>query len=257
MAVCFVVEPSALLVIEREEIERCKVTRRVVEKHVFRTGIRPAYLSIGLTGVPFIYRGVELKTRICAEPSRFRYFIPEFSCLDEAERFLCSTPYEIPVEVVEHSIHKLVGDAHRVVRGLAGNGVVRLRFPCGVVQGHSRSSACLSIEGNHLMYPLRRHACIEGFFDDLAQKEVMVWQITMLILLPHGFDCRDHRLGIVVEKATSCSETCDLILFLCFPAHKLFNVRMVRIEDHHLCGAPRGPAGLYCPGRSVRNLQKR
>ena len=55
-----------------DQITRCKITRRVVEKHILGTRVTRVDTAAGWTGMPIIDGRVELQARVSAGPSRGR-----------------------------------------------------------------------------------------------------------------------------------------------------------------------------------------
>ena len=59
--------------------------------------------------------------------------VPQLARLQGLVRLAVGAAGQLPVAVVLDPLEKIVGDAHRVVRVLAGDGEIGFRFPVGVV----------------------------------------------------------------------------------------------------------------------------
>ena len=69
--------------------------------------------------------GVVLQARIGAAPRGRADLIPQVAGLDGLVDLAIRTPDEIPVLVILHGSEEVIGETHRVIGVLAGNGVVR------------------------------------------------------------------------------------------------------------------------------------
>ena len=105
------------------QVERSKIARRVIEVHVFTAGVAAVDAAGVGGGVPVVDRGVELDTWVGAFPRSFCDLAEQCPCFDCGNRVAVDTADEIPIGVINDSIHKLVGDPNRVVGVLVLNGV--------------------------------------------------------------------------------------------------------------------------------------
>ena len=86
-------------------------------------------------GVPLVDGAVELHPRVGAGPGGLGDGPPQVARLDGAHHPSVGAGGEAPVGVVEHGLHELVADPHRVVGVLAGDGLVGLAVEVGGVAG--------------------------------------------------------------------------------------------------------------------------
>ena len=126
MDVAFKVEDASFLVVKLSEVDRREVASGVIEEHVFRTWVRRIDATVSRARVPLVDRGVVLKTRIGAVPSRFAQVVPKSFCRDGLDGFFGRSSREIPGVVLFNCFKKGVADSDRVVGILTGNGEICL-----------------------------------------------------------------------------------------------------------------------------------
>ena len=101
-------------------------SRNMYSEHGFERADRPR----GRAGVPVVDGGVELQARIGAGPGGVADLLPQVARLHGLRDLAgLGAPGEIPVAVGFDRLEELVGDAHRVVRVLAGDGEIGLASP--------------------------------------------------------------------------------------------------------------------------------
>ena len=125
---------ARLRIAERHQVQRGEIAGRVVEEHVFRARVRRVDRARRRAGVPVVDRGVDIAGRDRRRPRRRSRSCPT----DRAPSASCATlPSVRRVRFQSPSAstasQEVVGDAHRVVRVLAGDGEIGLRVPIGVV----------------------------------------------------------------------------------------------------------------------------
>ena len=118
---------------EMSEVERSQVACRIVEKHVFRTGIGGIDTTILRTGVPFVDCRVVLRAWIGTDPGSPGDLVPEFAGLDGLSDFAVCAALHRPVSILLQSFEEAVRDPHAVVGILAGHGLVGFPIPVDVV----------------------------------------------------------------------------------------------------------------------------
>ena len=138
---------------EREQVHRGEIARRVVEEHVFRARIGGADRPRGRAGVPVVHRGVELQAGVGARPTRRGRSYPTAS---RALTVLAILPGLVRQDRSQSAsdfdrLEELVGDAHRVVGVLAGDGEIGFRIPVGVVDREMDVSIALLGELDHAL----------------------------------------------------------------------------------------------------------
>ena len=118
------------VVAERQQVQRGEVAGRVVEEHVLRARVRRADRPDCRAGVPVVDGGVELDAGIGARPRRRGRSSPTArgpSASWRPCRRVRAVSFQSPSSST--ALEELVGDAHRVVRVLAGDGEVGLASP--------------------------------------------------------------------------------------------------------------------------------
>ena len=101
---------------ELHQVQRRQVARRVVDMHVLAARVRRVDPARHRAGVPLVDRGVVLDAGIGAAPRRLGDLLHQLACLDRLpDRLAGDARGQVPVLVVLHGAHELVGDADRVV----------------------------------------------------------------------------------------------------------------------------------------------
>ncbi len=121
--------------LERNQVQRGQVARRVVQKDVLTARVCCPDAAAGGGGVPLLDGGVELDPGVGALPGRLGDLTPQVTGPDRLHHPTVGAGGQVPVGVVEHRLDELVGQAHRVVRVLPGHGGVGLAVEVGVVPG--------------------------------------------------------------------------------------------------------------------------
>ncbi len=109
------VDVEGAVVEELEQVDRGQVAGRVVDVHVLAARVGPVdAIGVG-RGVPPVDGGVVLHARIGALPGGLGELAHEVAGLDGADDLAGGDGAQVPVGVVDHGLHELVGDPHRVV----------------------------------------------------------------------------------------------------------------------------------------------
>ncbi len=169
VAVGFVVERTGLRVEEGHQVQRGQVAGRVVEEHVFGTGIGAADLAVGGAGVPFVDRAVVLDARIGAGPGGAGHLVPQRAGFQGFHRFAAGARHQVPVQVILHRLHEAVVHPDGVVGRLPGDRVVGFGFPAGIVLRQLRRRISLAVHGKDLVDPCGGHACAQRVAHAAAQ----------------------------------------------------------------------------------------
>ena len=167
------VETSCLRVVERQQVRRREVTRRIVQEHVFRTWVRRADVAAGLAGVPVVHRGVEVQAGIGGGPCGVTDLFPQIARLEGLHHLLVGASDKIPVAVGFHRAQEIVLERHRVVGVLARNGEVRLGIPVGVVHIERNIRVALLGELHHALDEIVLHHGAARELDLAAQSRVL------------------------------------------------------------------------------------
>ena len=111
---------------ETHQVERGKITRRVVQEHVLRTGVGGIDAICILARVPTVGRCIVLHAWIPALPSCIGNHLHELSRFPCLNRFTGSYGMGGPWPVILDRLHKAIGHTHRVVRILKIDAGVRI-----------------------------------------------------------------------------------------------------------------------------------
>ena len=95
-----------------QEVDRCKVARRVIDVHVLRAWVRPVDTVGCCCCMPTIDRGIELETRVGAFPRSFCYLTPHVTGFHRLDDLTCHHSYEAPVGIVNNCLHEFVGNTN-------------------------------------------------------------------------------------------------------------------------------------------------
>ena len=98
-------------------------------------------------GVPAVDRGVELHARVGALPRGLRDLPHQLARLHGLDRLARGNRLEVPVAVLEHRLHELVGDAHRVVCVLVLDRVAVLTVEVHVEPGVTQRARLALLDG--------------------------------------------------------------------------------------------------------------
>ena len=160
---------------ELHQVERRQVASGVVEKHVFRAGIRGVDACRVLRRVPAVDGGIELHAGIAALPGGLGDFLQQVARLVSVDHAAAEDRTRREIGIALDREHELIGHAHRVVGVLEEDG----RIGFGVRRG-------AVVAGLHQRPGL-------GFFFGLAVDEVD--DVGMV-------DVEDHHLGGAAGFAT-------------------------------------------------------
>ncbi len=263
MLVAFDVEHARLALAqilgqEREQVHRREIAGGVVEEHVFRARVRRDDRTRGRAGVPVVDGGVELQAGIGRGPGGVADLLPEiarFDCLGDLAGL--GAPGQVPVLVGFDGFQELVGDAHRVVGVLAGDGEVGLRIPIGVVDREVDVLVALLGELDDALDVVVRHVVAARRFDLAAQHRVLL-RVEAIVARALAIDAGlEHRAQVLLVDLGAGDQRRDLLLFLHLPVDELLDVGMVGVDDHHLGGASGRSAGLDRAGGAVADLEER
>ena len=251
------VELARRRVAERQQVHRREIAGGVVEEHVFRARVRRDDRTRRRAGVPVVDGGVELQARIGAGPGGVADLLPQRARLDGLGDLAgLGAPGEVPLGVGFDGFEELVGDAHRVVGVLAGDGEIGLRIPVGVVDREVHVGVALLGELDHALDQIvgdviARAALISrrstGFLSGSKQSSPEPSQLTQALRMV------SRCFWLIFEPVTRRG---DLLLLDHLPVDELLDVGMVGVDDHHLGGAPRGAARLDRARGAVADLEE-
>ena len=165
-------------------------------------------------------------------------------------------PEQIPVGVGLDRLEELVGDAHRIVGVLAGDGEIGVRIPVGVVDREVDVGIALLGELDHALDVVVRHVGPARGLDLAPQHRVLlrIEAVVARALAVHAG--LQDRLEVLLVDLRAGDEGGDLLLLDHLPVDELLDVGMIGVDDHHLGGAPRGAARLDGAGGAVADLEE-
>ena len=241
------VEPSVLAP-EGHQVERGQIARRVVEEHVLRARVGGVDPAAHRAGVPFIDGGVELEPGVGRGPGGVADLLPQVPGSHGLGDLAVGAADEIPFTVGLHLLQEGVGDAHRVVGVLPGDGKVGFRIPVGVVGLDLDAGIALGGELNGpLDVVLRDHRLARGDHRGLELRVASRVEARLVLgaavrgVVAAG---RDDGVQALVRELGARDHRRDLLLLRHFPVDERLDVGVVDVDGDHLGGAPGGAAGL-------------
>ena len=121
-----------------EQVDAGEVAGRVVDVHVLGAGVRTVDATGVAGGVPVVDGGVELHAGVGALPCGLGDLTHEVAGLDGLDDGAVAHGTQVPIGVVDHGLHELVGDTHGVVGVLVLDGgdvgAVEIHVEAGVAQ---------------------------------------------------------------------------------------------------------------------------
>ena len=241
---------------ELQEVERGKIARRVVEEHIFRARVGGTDLARGRAGMPVIDRSVELDAGIGRRPSGMADLVPQFTRRQRLGDLAGQSRRQFPIAVAFHRIEEIVGDAHRIVGILAGNGAIGLAVPIGVIGIEADVGVALARELDHPLDVIVGHHVAARILDGALERRVLL-DLEAVGARAFAIDARLHdgaeRLADDLRAGDECR---DLLLFLHFPVDIVLYIGVIDIDDHHLRGAARRAARFDGARRPVADLEE-
>ena len=133
MTIPFNVKSRVIIRHELHQVSGCKITRRIVEEHVFRTRVACVNSATARAGMPIVDGCIKLKSGICTRPCGVGNLIPQLGRLDSLAHFPIGPLDEIPVGIFVDRSHEVVGNTYRIVAILTRNGPIRFGLPIHIV----------------------------------------------------------------------------------------------------------------------------
>ena len=205
-------------------------------------------------GVPLVDRGVVLHAGVGAGPGRVRDLVPELLGGHRARALAVGAALELPLAAAREHVEEGVGHAHAVVGVLAGDRVVGLAVPVGVVLREVDLAHALAGQEQHALdvafgYEGRARLAHRG-----AQRRILA---RVDFDAGGGAHRGQHRLEAPLGHARAADQRRHLLLLHHLPPDEGEDVRVVEIEDHHLGGPPGRPARLDGARRAVADPEER
>ena len=145
------------------EVHGGQVAGRVVQEHVFGTGIRRVDPPVFRTGMPFVDRRIVLCAGIGANPSGPGNLVPEVAGLDRPADLAVDPAAQFPIAIPLQGIEEAVRDTHAVVGILPRHGLVGLAVPIGVIfVKHKVGVALLRVVEHAMDIGFRHHVATGG-----------------------------------------------------------------------------------------------
>ena len=159
---------------ELQQVQRGQIARRVVEEHVFRARIGGADRPRCRAGVPVVDRRVVLQAGIGGGPGGVADLLPQVARLQRLVDLAVEAARQLPVAVGLDRVQEVVGDAHRIVGVLAGDGEIGLRIPVGVVGVELDVAIALARELDDALDHAVGHVVAARQLDLALQRRVLV-----------------------------------------------------------------------------------
>ena len=117
------------------QVQRGQVARGVIQEHVLRAWVAGVDTRGGLAGVPAVDSGVELHSRVAAQPGGFGHFVEQVASAKFIGGLAVGNVLGPPIFVRFDSAHEIVGNANGVIGVLEEDGSVSCTVDGRVVAG--------------------------------------------------------------------------------------------------------------------------
>ncbi len=163
---------------------------------------------------------------------------------------------QVPVLIAFDSAQELVGDAHRVVRVLAGDREIGFRIPVGVIGVELDVRVALTRELDDALDVIVRHEVAARELDRLLQRRVLL-RVEAIVARAFAIHAGlEDGLHVLLDDLGAGDEGGDLLLLLHLPVDVVLDVRMVGVDHDHLRRAARRAARLDGARRAVADLEE-
>ena len=209
------------------------------------------------TGVPVVDGGVILQARIGRGPGGVADLLPQIARLQGLRDLAVEAAGEIPLAVVLDRLKEGVGQAHRIVRVLARDGEIGLRFPVGVVGVEFERRIALAGElDDALDDAVRNFVPARGL--DLALERRVLVDIEAVVARALAIDAgAEDRLQMPLDDLGAGGERGDFLLLVDLPVDEGLDVGVIDVDHDHFGRAARRAARLDRARRAVADLQER
>ncbi len=241
---------------EGQKVHRGQVTRRVIEEHIFGTGVRAADLTVFRAGVPGVDRVVELNARIGTGPCGVTDVLPQIASVDGLGDLAIGAAQQLPFGVVFDGLEERIGDAHGVVGVLARHRGVGLGVPIGVIGREFDRGITLFRVIQHPLDVGFRDADLFGGFDRRFQGCVY-GRIERVVLF--AIPCANgvkNLVQLTFVHLGACDDGRHFLLFDHLPVDEFFDIRVIHVTDHHFRGTARGAARFDRTGGPVTDFEE-
>ena len=199
---------------------------------------------------------MELNARISGGPGGKADLFPKVLGLDRFDHLIAETRRQIPILVSIDGVEEAVGHAHRVVGILAGDRQIGFAIPIGIIGVERHFGVALLGELDDAQDIVGRHAVAFGFTDRDFEFWIFGGVVTSVAL---GFAVDaglHHSLQALLANPGPGDESRNLLLLAYFPCDVFLDIRVIDIDDDHLCRAPCCAARLDGAGRPVADLEE-
>ena len=246
----------AIVALERQQVQRGQIAGGVVEEHVLGARVGRVDAAARRAGVPLVDGGVVLQAGIGAAPGGFGDLPPQGTRRQPLGDALVGAAQQRPLAVLLHLLEKAVGDPHRVVGVLAGDGAIRFRIPVGIEHRKCNGVVALVRQLDHPLDGALRQHCPAGAADRPAQRLVALRIEAGVVLAVEVAAGAQHGVQVGAGELRARDHRRHLLLLAHLPADELLDVRVVDVDHHHLRRAARGAAGLDRAGGAVADLEE-
>ena len=207
--------------------------------------------------MPIVHGGVVLQPGIGAGPGGVADLLPQRARLDcLGDLAGPRAPEQIPIAVGLHRLEELVGEAHRIVGVLSGDGEISFRIPVGVVDGELDIGIALLGELDHALDEIVRHVVLARGFDLPPQHRVFL-RIEAVVARPLAVHASfENRAQVLLVYSGAGDEGGDFLLLDHLPVDELLDIGMIGIDDHHFGSAARGAARFDGAGGAIADLEE-
>ena len=241
---------------ESQQVHRRKVTGRIVEEHVFRTGVRSADRTVFGAGVPVVHGVVVLDAGIGTGPGGMAHLRPEIAGAHRLGHRAVDAVDQLPVGILFHRRQKGVGHPDGVVGVLARDGVVGFGIPVRVIGGELDAGVSLTGVIQHALHVSLWDGDLFRFADRGLQPLVLGRVIGIRLRAVPRPDGGKKLVQLFFMHLGARDDARDLLLLQHLPVDEILDIGVVGIHDHHLRRATGGAAGLDRACCAVPDLEE-
>ena len=222
------------VLVELQQVHRREVTGRIVEEHIFRTGVRPTDCTILRASVPRVYGVVELDTRISTGPCRVSNLFPQIARFDGLGNGAVFAVDQVPIRIILNRLKEGIGHADRVVGVLTRHRRIGLGIPVGVIGREFDAGValfCVVQNAFDIGFRDRDFLCLtnSGF-----QALVLGGIISIsLCPIPRVNRLKD-RIQLLFVHLRTRDDGRHFLFFDDLPVDEVFDIGVIGIDDHHL-----------------------
>ncbi len=240
---------AAIGATEAHQVQRGQVAGRIVQEHVFRTGVGRIDAAILGAGMPVVDCAVILQAGIGRSPGGLADLVPQSPRRQGLGRLAIGAAGQGPIRIRFHGAQEIVAHTHGIVGILARDSEISLAIPIGVIGAEINLGVTLLGELDHALHIVFRDHRGTGGANFAAQRGILL----RVGAFAAGFQ---HQIEMLPRQLRACHQGGHLLLLDHLPVDEGFDIRMVDIADHHLGGAACGAAGFDRTGSAVADLEE-